>query len=322
MEEVSMLLTLFIVAVLITLAYVFYSLMVRGLRARSVAGKIPATFFGALLGTAFSAIAVVALIGVWRGESPRNRPAPDLQIAGSPEQLARGEQLAWLCVDCHSPDGELPLNGSPRNLLPASPPLGELYGPNLTPAGSIARWKDGEVVRAIREGLDERGVPLFGMPSQSFHNLSDEDVHGLVAYLRSQPALRHDQRPTNASFISYLLVGAGLVPSAEQPPITAPVIAPPRGVTPDYGRYLISISGCADCHGFALDGVPLSQFMPPGPSLRAFGPRYSAPQFDTLFRSGQAPGGRQMSEGMPWRILGNAMSDDDLRAMYAYLGGL
>lgn len=317
-----MLTTLLIVALLIVLAYVLYSLMARGLRSTRLAGKLPAAFFGGLLGTAFAAVAVIALTGIWRAQAPRVRPVPDVQIAATAEQVARGERLAWLCVDCHSPSGALPLNGGTQNLLPANLPLGELYAPNLTPAGTIAKWKDGEVIRAIREGLDNRGVPLASMPSQAFRNMSDEDVQALVAYLRSQSPLRHDQRPNQVTILSALVVGAGVAPTSEQPPITGPVTAPPPGVTGEYGRYLVAISGCADCHGAALDGVPPNQFVPAGPSLRGLGPRYNQDQFLTLFRSGQAVGGRQLSPAMPWVSIGRAMTDDELKAMYVYLAGL
>lgn len=35
--------------------------------------------------------------------------------------------------------------------------LGTHYAPNLTPSGNIKDWTDGEIVRAIREGVDDTG---------------------------------------------------------------------------------------------------------------------------------------------------------------------
>ena len=67
------------------------------------------------------------------------------------------------------------------------PPVGTLYGANLTPAGEIKDWSDGEIIRAIREGVHKTGRSLIIMPSEVFRHLSDVDVQAIVAYfVRSQ----------------------------------------------------------------------------------------------------------------------------------------
>lgn len=209
-----MLTTLGIVALLIVLVYVFFSLLIRALRLRRPVGKLVGALVSAALTVAFAAAAVVALVGVWRVETPRNAPVPEMAAAATPEALARGAQLAGRCVDCHTPDGQLPLSGGRRNLLPARPLMGAVYGTNLTPAGPLAGWRDGAIARAIREGLDNRGVPLMTMPGHAFRDLSDADVSALVAYLRSQPALRNDQPPNGLGFLGFFLAGLGRDPAA------------------------------------------------------------------------------------------------------------
>jgi hypothetical protein len=99
-----------------------------------------------------------------------------------------------------------------------------LYPPNLTPAGEIKNWSDGELIRAIREGVHQSGRPLLIMPSDEFHNLSDADVRSVVAYLRSQRAVKHDANtdtPSNGvNLFGALYVGAGIFDMSVQPPIT------------------------------------------------------------------------------------------------------
>ena len=146
-------------------------------------------------------------------------PWPDVKVATTPEAIARGSALAQSCVPCHSVDGSPYLNGGVTNLAASWGPYGVVYGRNLTPGGDVQGWKDGELVRAIREGIDRSGLPLVGHPSREYHGMSDEDAAALVAYLRSQPALRNDQPRRNLNLLALWAVAAGLLPTSEQPPL-------------------------------------------------------------------------------------------------------
>ena len=196
--------------------------------------------------------------------------------------------------------------------------MGVLYATNLTPGGPLKGWTDGEIVRAIREGMDEDGRPLIGMPSQAYRNLSDADVQALVAYLRSQPAVDNPQPARNLNVAGRALPGRGPVPPSAQAPVGS-VTAPPAGPTAEYGAYLVAAGGCADCHGIKLDGVPPNSFVPPAPPLKPFAAGMSEAQFMAVFREGRRMDGSPMAEGMPWKNIGKTMSDDDLRAVQAYL---
>src|SRR5882724_9740133 len=80
--------------------------------------------------------------------------------------------------------------------------------------------------------------------------MSDEDVYSLVAYLNSLPPVRNVAPPTNVQFPVSLLMK-----SAPQPAGSVP--EPDRGDKLKYGEYLVTLSGCANCHTPAEKGKPL-----------------------------------------------------------------
>ena len=108
---------------------------------------------------------------------PRTRAAPALEAPSDEEAIERGRYLAHHIlgsVACHSPiDEERPgdfiqqgqlLAGRAFPVMPDMFP-GRLVAPNLTPdtATGLGAWSDGEIARAIREGVSRDGRPLFPM---------------------------------------------------------------------------------------------------------------------------------------------------------------
>jgi cytochrome c553 len=238
------------------------------------------------------------------------------------DQLVVGMRRANLCTGCHSSSGDQPLDGGNDNLLAgASGSLGVLVGPNLTGGGPLKDWSDAEIARAIRDGVDRDGRPMLIMPSDAFHHMSDADVGTLVAYLRAQPAVANTTPPRDVNLLGLMLVGAGLFPTVAQPHIEQAQASPPTGVTPDYGQYLVDISACASCHGTDLHGrAPGAPGPPPGPNLAAIVPTWIEGDFVRFFRTGVDPSGRHVDPAlMPWQTIGRSYTDDELRAMYAYL---
>ena len=261
-----------------------------------------------------------------------NVPVAAVTVAGTPEQLARGEQLAHLCINCHSPNGELPLAGADFVTRFDMPPMGTLYAPNLTPGGDIDNWTDGEVIRAIREGVHRDGRSLLIMPSNIGRNYSDDDVQALVAYLRSQPPTGG---PTPRNQLN--LLGALFLNLADLRTVQAPVgnvTAPPTTDTLAYGKYMVDIVGCRDCHGEQLQGkVDTGQPGPPsGPNLTRIVPTWTEAEFMTFFNTGVMPNGATVpmevlasgfsTPRMPWNEVRAATTDAELKAMYAYLSTL
>jgi hypothetical protein len=55
----------------------------------------------------------------------------------------------------------------------------------LTPAGPLKHWSDGEIVRAIRNGVDPDGHWLTMMSYTNAGKLSDDDTEAVIAYIRS-----------------------------------------------------------------------------------------------------------------------------------------
>lgn len=320
------------VLILVVLIALFGFLTTRAWKLKNAMLKWGGVVITGLLTLIPTALLVLALRGFYLLNQQHANPVTDVQVAGTPAQVARGEQLAQVCVNCHTSNGQLPLSGTNFAAKFDMPPLGTLYAPNLTPGGNIDDWTDGELMRAIREGVHKDGRSLLVMPAETFRNLSDEDVQAIVAYLRSQPATG-GPIPTNR----FNLFGALFLNLADfrtaQPPVGS-VTAPSPGVTAEYGQYMVDIIGCRSCHGDQLQGkVDSGQpGPPPGPNLTAILPQWTEEQFMTLFNTGQLPGGGTVplltlpsgfsEPRMPWNEVRAATTDDELRAMYTYLHSL
>jgi mono/diheme cytochrome c family protein len=308
------------VVVAIVLALVLGWATRRAWRLRNVPLRILTGVVSGLLTLVLTIVSIVGLAGVYRLYAPHGGPPAAITASATPDRLAVAARRSGGCAGCHSSTGALPMDGGSMNFLEG---LGTLVAPNLTPGGSLKDWSDGEIARAIREGVDRNGHPLLIMPSDAFHYLSDDDVNTLVAFLRTQPAVNHATPSRDLSLPAMLLIGAGLFPTAEQPHITAPQIAPPAN-TPAYGQYLVDTTGCAVCHGPDLRGRTPGGFGPPaGPNLRAIVPTWQEDAFVKFFRTGQDPNGRNVdNNAMPWKDIGQAYTDDELRAIYSYLHSL
>jgi cytochrome c553 len=304
--------------VLLVLALVFAFLALRSWRARRLWVKLLAGIPTTLLTVLCVAGLGLAVFGYSKVNRTYANPVADITVAGTSEQIARGEKFAPICADCHSSNHQLPLTGG--NFGADGPPIGTLWAANLTPA-HFKNWSDGEIIRAIREGVGKDGRSLVIMPSEVFHNLSDADVQAIVAYLRAQPAVEPDTSAKQFNVVGALMAAA-LLPDeifTHQQPITAPVTAPPAGQTPEYGRYLTTVAGCTSCHGAQLEGGQSGEEgAPPAPSLVAFAKQHTEADFIKTIRTGLTPEGRTLSEYMPWKTY-QKFSGDDLRSLYAYI---
>jgi mono/diheme cytochrome c family protein len=313
---------IFGVTTLLLLATLGTWLALRARQAHNRVVKWAGLVVSSVVALACAAALAVTLVGFYRiNFPPYKRAVTDIRVAGTPDQVARGARFGAFCAGCHSPDGKAPLVGS--NFATGGPPLGTLWASNLTRAGEIANWSDGEVIRAIREGVHKTGRALIIMPSEVFRHLSDADVEAIVAYLRSQPAVAPNTPPTRLNVLAAFVIGLGIAPTSAQPPITRPVIAPAEGDSVEHGKYLVSILGCRRCHGENLTGGegggPGS---PPAPNLRVILTAWSVEAFVRTLRTGIDPYNRTLAEGMPSKAISAFASDADLKAMYVYLHGL
>lgn len=308
--------------VIVVVTVVFGWLTWRAWRAKRWFVKWPGVVLSGLLTLMLAAVSVMVAIGLYTFYVPRGSPIAELQVAGTPEQVARGEHLARIeCVQCHSTNGELPLSGG-RNLGEEIPlPLGDFYSINLTPGGPLKDWTDGEIMRVLNEGVDRDGHPLILMSANTVRYFSDEDKQAIIAYVRSQPAIVNDtplpvDQPT---LVAAVMVGAGIIKF--QPPVT--VVAPPRGPTAEYGKYIAGWRDCQRCHGEDFSGGTgePAGLSPKGPNLRVV-QGWTLDQFVTTLRTGVDPGGHALdATKMPWKEIG-LLDDEELGALYAYLTAL
>src|SRR5262245_60811045 len=148
------------VTALLSLAMLGTWLAIRARRAKNRIAKWVGLVLSSLLTLACTLVIGVALVGFYRLTFPAHRPTvTEIKVPGTPDQVARGARLSVYCPLCHSPTGKAPLVG--QNFSKGGPPVGTLYASNLTPAGEIKDWSDGEIIRAIREGVHRTGRPLI-----------------------------------------------------------------------------------------------------------------------------------------------------------------
>lgn len=271
---------------------------------------------------------------------PRTQDPPSLTISATPELLARGEYLfhaVAACAVCHTPHAATPSGArvDSTKLGQGGPsfPLGDagtLYAKNITPT-ALGSWSDGEVVRALRDGVSRDGSPLFPlMPYFNYRNMTERDLRAIVGYVRTLPARPDDVPDRHLSFPMNLIVRMMPGPAGSYPAASDPSNAVERG------RYLVTVASCGDCHspmddrGRPIAGRELSggNEFPTGDGWTARSAnitpdsasgigRWTRERFIGRFRHrGSDAGGRLTA--MPWRSYG-AMTEEDLAAIYAYL---
>ena len=298
-------------------------------------------------------VAALAAIGVayLSLRKPAQRPPSTRTVQATPERLARGQYLVrhvGICFDCHSErvvayglpfkPGREGVGGFVWDEKSHFP--GVLAAPNITPdrETGLGAWTDGEIVRAIREGVDREGNALFPiMPYEHLRHLSDDDAEAVVAYLRTLTPQRY-QAPEKE-----LQIPLNFIEKFVPEPLDGPVAAPDRTDTVAYGKYLTSVASCLECHTPKDDKnqpIPGMEFsggfemhtpyfkvttanITPHPSTWVG--RATKEEFIARFRSfanfnaataPQAPDGRNTL--MPW-ITFSGMTDEDLGAIYDYL---
>ena len=286
--------------------------------------------------------AITATIG-WRPFiGPAARPLTDRKFESTPARLARGEYMftaANACIGCHS-EWDRTLDGHPAKAgaegagkVWADEGMPWLTAPNLTPDNETGAgtWTDDMLARAIREGIGHDGRTLFPlMPYTRFAAMSEEDLASIVVYLRTLPAIRNPLPRTKVPFPPGPLINA--VPR----PITTRVPEPDLSTPERKGAHLVRMAVCADCHtpsddrGNKLAGLDFAGGFPlpdakAGHTITSANltpdssgiPYYDEALFISTMRTGRVIA-RELDDMMPWAAYRH-LSDDDLKAMFAYL---
>lgn len=179
-------------------------------------------------------------------QRPRFRPAPNLTAPKTPEAIERGKYLAnnvTLCVACHSTPGKL---GAGRADFPVPGFPGEPHVPNITSdkETGIGAWTDGEIFRAMREGMSRDDHPLFPMmPYQYFwQSLDDDDALAIIAYVRTFPPIENRPGRLTVKFPLSMIARAFPSPNHKPPP------RPPASDKKAYGEWMLKAALCSMCH--------------------------------------------------------------------------
>ncbi len=278
---------------------------------------------------------------------PKAEPAPELKIERTPVRVQHGEYLAnhvAVCLDCHAQRDWSRYAGPPK---PGTRGAGgdhfghemglpgDIYTKNLTPAG-VGDWTDGELFRAITTGVGRDGKALFPLMPYNHYGLSDpEDIKDVIAYLRTLPAVKNEIPKRQLDFpLNFIVETMPQPANFQKKPDTLDRVA--------YGKYLITMASCDDCHTPVGDDhkpVPGREFaggtdikLPYGtirpanltPHETGLG-RWTEEQFVARFRahaSKEFTSPKVDPKGfntiMPWVMYGG-MKESDLKAIFAYL---
>lgn len=292
--------------------------------------------------TLFSlALAGTFLLGGCAVFQAAQREPADVMVERTPERIARGEYLAnrvMNCMECHTAaDPEthalLPeyFGAGGKYFGPEMGLPGKIYSTNLTsdPKSGLGNWTDGEILRAMREGVSKDGRALFPlMPYMSYRSMSDEDAYSIVAYLRTLEPKENDIPERSLDFPLNILVNT--MPK----PLDGPVPPPPSEKVA-YGGYLFNQASCTDCHTPVDKGQPIMEKFAAGGREFKMGDHtlvtsnitpdpetgigeWSDDEIKMALMFGERPDGRKLSPLMPWPYY-NGLKEEDADALIAFM---
>jgi mono/diheme cytochrome c family protein len=217
------------------------------------------------------AIFVLLVVGIGGGlmyltlRKPAMAEPSTIRVERTADRVARGKYLfdhVNGCADCHSVVDQsrfgFPVASGGYAKGKAFPEAmglpGTIVAPNLTSdqESGLGNWTDGEILRAVREGIGKDGRALFPfMPYPEYAHLSDEDAHSLVAYMRTIPPIRNPVPRTEVAFPVNLFIKGVPKPVASVPAVNA-------SDKVAYGRYLAKVAGCEFCHTPVKNNAPVA----------------------------------------------------------------
>lgn len=289
---------------------------------------------------------IVGVIGYISMALPNVGPAPDLVVEVSEERVERGKYLAnhvMLCMDCHAVRDFSLYAGPPKpgthgaggDIFDQNMGFpGRFVSRNLTPA-ALQEWTDGEIYRAITSGVSRDGSALFPvMPYPNYSKLSEDDIHAVIAYLRTLEPVENELEISKPDFPVNILINTMPVKPALNP-------MPSKDDRINYGKYMITAAACADCHTRMEKGKYVGEpyaggnefKLPDGSVVRAANitphetgiGNWTKEQFINRFKmyadssySPHSVGPGEMQTLMPWQMYAG-MNEEDLGAIFEYL---
>ena len=280
---------------------------------------------------------------------PASVDTPDIKIEQTPQRLERGKYLVnnvSACLDCHSKRERgfstvmVDENSIGANAEMFSEEMGfpgDYYPSNLTPS-NLKNWTDGELYSVLTTGVNKDGRVLFPvMPYKHYTKMSKEDIYSIIAYLRTLDPIESNDPESKPKFIMKIISKLAFkeVPSHQE--------IPPKSDKVAYGEYIVNAASCYDCHtplekgryieelafsgGFEFkrsngNSIYSSNITPDQETgIGSWDEEYFLNQFsqwrDDKMKYRKKKEGTENSE-MPWTLYAG-MTDEDIRAMFAYL---
>lgn len=298
------------------------------------------------------AIILVALFAYYKISFPAVSQAEDIKIEITEQRLERGKYLfnnVALCGDCHTTRDwskftapikeEYFASGNFDEFTKTNGFPGDFYASNLTPDNMLS-WTDGEILRAVTEGVSKDGRALFPvMPYQNFGKMDKEDIYSIIAYMRTLPSISRETPESKATFPMNIIINT--IPQKAN--FTT---IPPKSDKVKYGQYVTNAAGCYDCHtqtkkgkalpgmefagGFefhvATGGIVRSANITPDKStgIGDWSMEYFVDRFKSYSDSVYTPASvspNHFNTWMPWTKYAD-METEDLEAIYNYLMSL
>ncbi len=292
-------------------------------------------------------LAVVGLLSYAKLALPKIADAESIKAELTEARIERGRYLAHhvaVCIDCHSQrdwslfsgppiDGTWGQGGEVFDQKFGFP--GKFVAKNITPHG-VGDWTDGELLRAITTGVNREGEPFFPiMPYPSYGTVDKEDILSIIAYIRGLKPIETKPEASVADFPMNFIMRT--IPKEAQFQKK-----PAKSNKVEYGKYLVTFAGCAECHtqqvkGQKVEGMEFAggfEFkMPNGSNFsKNITPHKTSGignwteemfvgRFKAYVDSNYVPQKyteKDIPTPMPWVMYGG-MEEEDLAAIFAYL---
>lgn len=296
-----------------------------------------------------AAIGLACYVSYYYIKYPVVFPAPDVTVKLTPENLEKGRYLSthvYVCFECHTPRNRdffasplvMEKHGMGGEKLKRDESEGVFYTSNLTPA-ALGDWTDGEIIRAINEGVSRDGKPLYwGMPSGKYKHMPQDHLEAIVAYLRTLSPISADIPRSDPSWRIWKDMRTWQEKAEPRP-------APQPSDSLEYGHFLVKMASCEGCHahidkngeyfeelglsgGYEFNMYDRKDIVRGAnitPDAETGIGRWTKQQFIQRFKMYATPEGQKIpaKEGqfqtpMHWTMYGG-MSEQDLGAIYYYL---
>jgi mono/diheme cytochrome c family protein len=277
---------------------------------------------GSLFGLLLLTGVVLYFIGNARFHKTYQFTDSNIEIPTDAASIELGRHRAEvLCQGCHGED-----LGGVVDWFNA-PPLGTIDSANLTSGegGIGSEYSTEDFIRAIRHGVNKEGKPIFMVAVVSTAYLTDEEVGAIIAYVKSVPPVDRETNASQFTPVAKIMLAAGLlgdlpVEAVSHESSILPIL---RGVTAEYGEYLVNTNDCRVCHGSDLNGGPF-----PDPTIKKISPNltpggelafWTEEQFIATIRTGKTPSDYELNNDlMAWKNYRN-FYDEELKAIWLYL---